>query len=334
MSGYSIGTVSRVLNNKTDVSDKARETIEKVIRDCNYQPNANAKMLKQNISSEVSVIVRGNRITLFSYILEEIQYRMMEHGETINVQFILETENEVTTAVQVVQNLKPKGIIFLGGNSINFREEFGQITLPCVLVTVCAEELGFGNLSSFTIDDEEASGCVIRQLLAKGHRRIGIVGGYSKDGSEERRNDGISLRIGSAVEELEKNGIAFDYSRDYVACDYSAEDGYEAAKRLLTQSPDLTAIFAITDAIGLGALRALKDMNLNVPEDISVVGFNGVNYGKFSIPRLATIRQDIVLLARKSVDDLLMRISYQRPAAHEKIPYEFVDGESIAPPRK
>ena len=84
----------------------------------------------------------------------------------------------------------------------------------------------------------------------------------------------------------------------------------------------------------MGSMRAFKDMGLDVPGDISVIGFNGINYVKFSNPRLATIRQDITTLVRKSVDDLLLRISYASPAVHEKIPYEFVDGESIAPPRK
>ena len=102
----------------------------------------------------------------------------------------------------------------------------------------------------------------------------------------------------------------------------------------MEKSPDLTAIFAVTDAQAVGVLRELKDRGLSVPEDISVVGFNGVDYLRYSIPRLATIRQDTQALARKSVDDLLLRISFGSPAVYEKIPYEYVDGESAAPPRK
>ena len=99
-SGYSIGTVSRVINSRTDVSDKAREKIEEVIREYNYQPNSNARMLKQNVSAEISVIVRGSRNVFFEYILEEIQVRMREHGENINVQFIRETDSSVQMAIQ------------------------------------------------------------------------------------------------------------------------------------------------------------------------------------------------------------------------------------------
>ena len=124
MSGYSIGTVSRVINKRTDVSDQAREKIEEIIRENDYQPNTNAKRLKQTVLSEVSVIVHGNRSMFLAFLLEEIQIRMREHGESINVQFTREKEDEVAAAIQIAQDLKPKGFIFLGGNSRNFRDEF------------------------------------------------------------------------------------------------------------------------------------------------------------------------------------------------------------------
>ena len=177
--------------------------------------------------------------------------------------------------------------------------------------------MAFDNLSSFTTDDEAAADCAVSKLVAEGHRRIGIIGGLPGDYSGERRNDHSTLRIRGAVSELEKNGITFDFDRDYEACDFSAESGYQAAKRLMEKSPDLTAIFAVTDAQAVGVLRELKDRGLSVPEDISVVGFNGVDYVRYSIPRLATIRQDTQALARKSVDDLLLRIRYGSPAVHE-----------------
>ena len=334
LSGYSISTVSRVINNRADVSEKARETIEKIIRDNDYEPNANARMLKQTVSSVVSVIVRGNRSVFFDSVLEEIQLRMREHGESINVTFIRETDDAVAAAIRIGQSLKPKGIIFLGGNTDHFREKYPELNIPGVLVAVDAEGLGFENLSSFTTDDEAAAGCAAGKLLSLGHKRIGIIGGDAGDGSGELESDFSTLRICGAVKKLEANGIKFDFDRDYEPCAFSAESGYKAAEKLLTKSPDLTGIFTLNDEIAFGAMRALKDMGLTVPEDVSMIGFNGVDYTRYSLPRLATIRQDAAMLARKSVDDLLLRISFGSPAVYEKIPYEYVDGESAAPPRK
>ena len=330
ISGYSISTVSRVINHRSDVSDEAREKIESIIREQNYQPNENARMLKQTVSSDIAVIVRGSKSFFWEYVLEEIQTRMSNHGENVNVHFIGDTDDEVATAVQVGQNLKPKGIIFLGGRADHFREEFSRISLPCVLVTVDASKFGFDNLSSFTTDDEEAGSCAAGRLLAKGHRRIGILGGDRSGSGDDFR----TLRVKGAVKELEKRGIPFDFEKDYEPCAFSAESGYAAAERLLEKSPDVTGVFALNDAIAISAVRAFRDRGMSVPEDISVIGFNGVNYVDYLIPRLATIRQDVAMLARKSVDDLLLRISYGSPAIHEKIPFEYFDGESVAPPRK
>ena len=332
ISGYSIGTVSRVINNRADVSDEAKRKIEEVIRQENYQPNSNARMLRQSVSPDISVIVRGNSNIFLQLILEKIQARVKEHGEVVNVQFIRETDDEVATAIQVVQNLKPKGLIFLGGDARTFGEEFSKISVPSVLITSSAEGLGFDNLSSFSTDDWEASAYAVGVLLSQQHRRIGILGGYPPDDADAPEGS-MPLRIQGAVEAMKQAGIAFDFQRDYEACPFSAEGGYQGAKRLLLRSPDLTGIFAISDTIALGAVRALCDMGLRVPQDISIIGFDGVPYTKYSVPRLTTIAQDISLLAEKGVDDLLMRISYDRPAVHETIPYRFVNGESVARPR-
>ena len=175
ISGYSTGTVSRVINNRADVSEEARKKIEEVIREQNYQPNQSARMLRQTVSSEVSIIVRGVGNVFLESLLEKVQIRVREQGETANVQFIGETEDEIAAAEQVVQQLKPKGLIFLGGSLATFRKEFSRIGLPSVLTSVDAGELGFENLSSFTTDDVDAGACAVRKLVELGHRRIGLV---------------------------------------------------------------------------------------------------------------------------------------------------------------
>jgi len=330
ISGYSIGTVSRVINNRADVSEEAREKINEIIRECNYQPNSNARKLKQVTSSEISIIVRGNKNLFFESILEEIQIRLRGYDENINVHFIGETDNEVETAVRISAYVKPKGIIFLGGYTDTIRKDFFRIALPSVLVTVGAQDMGFDNLSSFTTDYHDAGRCAVSKFVAKGHTRIGMIGGYLSGYSKEFKNS----KIVGAVEELAKNGISFDFDRDYEPCSYSAESGYKAAEKLMSRSPDLTAIFAISDSIAIGAIRALKDIGLRVPEEVSVIGFDGLTLAKYSVPRLSTIQQDTAMLAKKSVDDLLMRISYGGSAVHGLIPYEYIEGESVGPSRK
>ena len=334
ISGYSIGTVSRVLNNRADVSKEARAKIEEVIKDLGYQPNSSARMLRQSVSSEITVIMRGINSNFLLSILEQIQICAREYGERVNVQYIRDTENEVDAAVQIVSDLKPKGLLFLGGNLDSFRKKFHKISVPSVLLLNDAEELGFANLSSFTTDDLNACEFAANVLVSHGHKRIGIIGGYQGDAEGKRPYDNTDLRIKGAVNALEKAGIAFDVERDYEPCPFSGEGGFQAGKRLLERTPDITGIFGLSDTIGLGAVRAFCDMGLRVPDDISVMGYDGVMFARYSVPRLTTIRQDITMLAQKGVDDLLRRVSYDYPAVYEKIPYSFVQGESVARPRE
>ena len=329
ISGYSIGTVSRVLNNKADVSDEARSRIESVIREQNYQPNSNAKKLKQSASSGIAVIVRGMNNIFLDSVLEEIQFRMKEHGENISVHFLDEAENETDAALQISVSTRPNGIIFLGGSPLSFGRSFSEITVPCVLVTASAASLGFSNLSSFTTDDYSASGYAVSKLIGCGHRRIGIIGGRLAPGSE----DGISGRINGAVAAITGAGLPFDAGICYEPCSFSMQAGYDAAGTLLDRFPDMTGLFAVSDTLALGAIRAFSDRGLSAPEDISVIGFDGIDFSGFSSPRLTTVKQDIAELASRSVDDLLLRINYGRPAAHTVIPFSFIEGESISSPR-
>jgi len=329
ISGYSTGTVSRVLNNKADVSEEARAAIEAVIRDQNYQPNANAKKLRQTTQSGIHILVRGMNNSFLASLLEEILFRMREHSEGVSVQFLDETESEIDAARQLCISSRPKGIIFLGGSTGTFRESFGWMEIPCVLVTADASSLGYRNLSSFTTDDSAAASYAVSRLIEAGHRRVGIIGGYPV----MYPDDNSTKRIGGAAGALERAGIQFDMDKDYEPCPFSMQGGYDAAAKLLDRCPDITAIFALSDAIAYGSMRLMRDRGMDIPSDMSVVGFDGLDYSQFMSPRLSTVRQDISGLAAKSVDDMLLRINYQRAASHGTVPFKFIDGESISSPK-
>ena len=115
LSGYSIGTVSRVINHRQDVSEEARQIIEKVIEEENFQPNSNAKMLKQTITSNIAVLVKGTQNVFLEGILERIQEYLRTFGEYVSVSFLDEFTNEVETAAQICSERDSKRIIFFCG---------------------------------------------------------------------------------------------------------------------------------------------------------------------------------------------------------------------------
>lgn len=325
LSGYSLGTVSRVLNGHPDVSAAARERVMAVVQQQGFEPNANARHLKMRAQSAVAVLVKGSRNLLFADILERIQSLLQDSGEEVYVAYLDEDADEVQYAVQLEKLRRPKGFLFLGGDLECFRRGFAQVTAPSVLLTNDAQSLGFKNLSSFSTDDAAAAGEAVEYLCRCGHRRIGVLGG-------NLASEQISVkRLQGVRSAMARNGLPFDPARHYVPCRYSMAEGYAAARKLLAREPELTAVFALGDVIAMGAMRAFCDLGRRVPEEISLVGYDGIEVGNFSVPRLTTIRQDTALLAEEGVRTLLAAIHCKTPPVYRTIGFELLERESVRP---
>lgn len=209
---------------------------------------------------------------------------------------------------------KPQGILFLGGNQENFLEDFQKITVPCVLVTNDASSLPFENLSSVSSDDALAARMAIDHLVRLGHRKIVVVGG------DRNVSDTTMLRYRGCMEAFQRHGIAFNESLDYQSARFSYAEGYRAARRLLQRGREFTALFAMSDVMAIGAIRALRDAGKRVPEDVSVMGLDGLPIGEYTIPKLATVCQSVEDLADRSLHLLMNNIQCRSGAQHETVP--------------
>lgn len=320
--GYSVGTVSRVLNNQPHVSELAREIILKAAEESGFQLNSNAKQLKQQHSTSILVICKGNANELFDALLVAIQARVAQTNYPLIVDYIDELDNEVRRAVQLCLEKKPLGILFLGGNQNNFLADFHHISVPCVLVTNSAADLPFRNLSSVSSDDMLAASMAIDHLVELGHKKIVVVGGHRSN------SDTTVLRYQGCLNAFRKHGIAFDEERDYETTRFSYHDGYRAASVLLQRNPDFTALFAMSDVMAIGAIRALTDAGKRVPEDVSVIGFDGLTIGEYMQPRLATISQSVEKMVDRSLELLSHNIEDGTSARHEVVPVTLLRKES------
>ena len=320
--GYSVGTVSRVLNNQPNVSEKARAAILAAAEASGFQLNTNAKQLKQQHSNSIIAVVKGTSNDLFRSLVEAMQARMAQNAHPLIVDYIDEDLNEVHRAIQLCREKKPLGVFFLGGNRRNFLEDFEKIDLPCVLVTNDASTLSFPNLSSVASDDCMAARMAIDHLAQLGHRNIAVIGG------DRTVSDTTRLRYQGCLDAFQAHGIPFDGELDYEAVRYSYADGYRAAQNLLQRRRGFTALFAMSDVMAIGATRALRDAGLRVPEDVSVMGFDGLTIGEYAIPRLATICQDVGELADRSIRLLLENIATPQPPRYETIPVRVERKES------
>ena len=323
--GYSLGTVSRVLNNHPNVSEKARKTVLEAAAACGFQLNTNAQQLRQQRSNNILVLVKGSSNQLFGSLVEAIQARMNGTAYHLVVDYMDEDCNEVLRAIQLCQEKKPLGVLFLGGNRNNFLHDFDKINTPCVLVTSDGSDLPFENLSSVCCDENQAVRLAIRELIGMGHRQIAIIGGYRD------RSDTARRRFEGCLAAFEESGIAYDPEQDYASARFSYSAGYQAAEELLRRERSYTAIFCMADVMAMGAIRALSDHGLRVPEDISVVGFDGLPITEFIVPRLSTVRQSVELLAQHSTDLLCRNVAGHSQATHEVIPAQLLWRESTRP---
>ena len=156
-SGYAVGTVSRALNNAPGVSAETRQKILEIVNRHNYEPNANAKHLKQQANDGIALIVKGTQNMLFAGILEPLQQIIEESGYVATVYYIDEEANEVAQARRICTERKPHGILFLGSNPEYFTPELEALGIPCLLLTNSAASLRIRNLSSVSVDDMAAS---------------------------------------------------------------------------------------------------------------------------------------------------------------------------------
>lgn len=322
-SGYGVGTVSRVINDQPNVSDRARERILAVMAELGYEPNSNARYLKMRSQTPVAVFVMGVGNRMFDDILGPLQAALAREDEQIVVTYLNGDIDEVRAAIDYQQARHPKGMVFLGGELESFRASFHEIETPSVLVTADASQLGFANLSSVTIDNVAAARSAVGHLLERGHRRIGIVGGNRASGQIGE------LRLRGAEQALCEHGIELDYERDFEPCDFIEVGGYEATSRLLERAGDLTAVFALGDVVAFGALRAIVDRGLSVPGDVSLVGFDDTAFSQYSVPRITTIRQDAARLAERAAQLLLGALRDGSSATHELVDFELVERESV-----
>ena len=321
ISGYAVSTVSRALNDHPDINPETKKRICRIVEEYNYSPNRNARFLKQSSGKNVLLIVKGNANLFFTPILEQIQSSAGKKGLSVTVSYISENDNEITEAVRICEEMKPMGIIFIGGNVCIFQRDFSKLSAPCVLCTAYAGKLGFANLSSVSVDDFQGGKAAATKLCKLGHRRIGILSGDNKsEGPFRERFSGI-------CNALSEYGID-EAGKFTEICEFSFRSAYEKAYKLISEHSDLTAVIAMSDIIAIGAVRAFSDMRLKIPDDISVIGFDGLELAKFYTPRITTFYQPVDKLADISVKKLVEMIENNDEASHILLEAEYVSGET------
>ena len=322
MAGVSVTTVSRVLNHRPDVNNATREKVEQIIRDCHFIGNTNARGLKQG-NEVIGVVVRGRSNPFLSSLAESILERADTVPDSFVTEYIDERADEFQAAIRMTRQNHVKGLIFVGSLLDERVEAIRSLDVPMVFTTVNAESASLPRASSVAVDDRSMGRLVAEELLNNGHRKIAVFG------SNPVAGDSLAMRFQGFCDAFAGRGLSYDQSL-FRETRFSFEAGYNAARAFFVDRPDATALFAMSDTVAVGAIRALRDLDRSVPGDVSVVGFDGVDIGRFTTPRLTTVEQPVEEIARRSVNLLLDMMEKDAAPRHILVEASFRRRESVA----
>ena len=298
--GVGVSTVSRAINNHSDINPETKKRIMAVIKETGYIPNNNARNLKRTDAKCIAVLVKGITNPFFSPMIEVVEQEVDKRGYALVLRHVEAYENEVDVALELEKEKRLRGIIFMGGSAKHPADKMKQIGVPIVFATIgsdISEDFNRNSYSTVSVDDEKESFKMVSHLIEMGHKKIAIMAEGSDTPSV------VQLRLKGYLKALKAAGIKVNNNliRYVDQRIYTMANGYDTAKALIESGEKFTALYCISDVLAIGALRAFADAGLKVPEDVSVAGFDGQELSQYCIPRLTTIRQPLVDISKETI---------------------------------
>lgn len=303
ISGYSRGTVSRVLNNDKNVKPKTREIIKKVIQDVNYQPSAMARGLVNGRMDMIALIMGDVRNPFFSGIAYHVQNIMREYGYMV-VLFNSNFDEEIERKnVQAAQEMNFCGIFLI--SSVADAEKYEELSsknCPIVLLQRIVKNFR----GDFVVQDNFRAGYMVtNHLIELGHNRICFLHGPKNSASSISRIEGFKGAMANAMLPIED-----EYMEEG---DYSFDMGYSFGEKYLESYEDKPrAVICGNDMMAIGFIEACREKGVKVPEDISVAGFDDIEMAGFNGIQLTTVHQAIPEMCQKACEIMEKRIMGQK----------------------
>lgn len=289
--GVSIATVSRVYNDALSVADTTRAHVQRVGTRLGYVPHATARSLITRRTSTIGVILPDLHGEFFSEIIRGVDMSARARGYHILVSSSHSSAEEVRAALQLMRG-RVDGLLVL---TTEPHEAMQPLAGRLPVVRIGAGANGKAE-DAIMVANYEGALAMGRHLLFLGHRRIAVITGAGDNLDVRERLDGFRAALREA-------GIAPDPALELTG-DFTEESGYAAGVRLAGMSPRPTAVFALNDAMALGAMSALRAAGLEIPRDIGVTGFDDIPTAQYLEPPLTTVRVEISTLGARAAERL------------------------------
>ncbi len=319
--GVSYQTVSRVLNEMPHVSPATREKVQAVIQEVGFRPNMTARQLASQRSTTVGLVTFATSFYGPAQILANCEQASKEMGLSFMFSGIVDQSTpEIRRAVNELCAHQVCGILLY----LPLRIDLGDLQEVCRNVPIVAvdSQLGYKCPAIF-INQELGSRIATQHLIRLGHQKIAYLQGPLFWRAAE-------LRFKGWVKELKVAGLT---PGPVMVGNWTAESGFEATQKLIAQNwGEYSALVVANDQMALGAIRAFEENGIQIPRNLSVVGFDDIPEAAFFRPPLSTIKQDFATLATSSVECLMSQLN-QHPAGRSRTIRPFLVGrESTAAP--
>lgn len=288
----SVATVSRVLNNSALVSQETRETVMQAVAQLGYRPNANAQALATQVSDTIGVIVMDVSDAFFGALVKAVDTVAQEHQKYVLIGNSYHEAEKERHAIEVLIRQRCNALI-VHSKALSDEELTGFMEQIPGMVLINRVVPGYAH-RCVCLDNVSGAVMATRMLLNNGHQRIGYLASSHQIEDNDSRREGW-------FRALEEQGIAAPDS--WVGTGSPDMQGGEAAMvELLGRNLQLTAVFAYNDSMAAGALTALKDNGIAVPQHLSLIGFDDIPIARYTDPQLTTVRYPVASMARLATE--------------------------------
>jgi len=299
--GVSKSTVSRVINNKAGVKDSTREKVNRVIKDLNYKPNSSAKGLASKKTNTIGLVISDITDPFFSMFVKGAEKKAMEANYNImlaNSHWMVEEELK---CIQMFEEGRVDGILMISGGSEekldNYLNNLASNNLDIVVIDRKIKNERIPKLNS---DNLDAGYRATKYLLELGHKKIAHIKGEDIASSAASKDRVKGYKKALAEAGIEEQIIYPGY--------FEREEAYNSTKKLIQEHPEITAIFYASDMMAVGGLKALKNMGLKVPADISIISIDGLEIAALMDPPITTLAQPAYKMGYLGMEKLIKKL--------------------------
>lgn len=336
LAGVSVSTVSRAINNDSEVSEKTKKKIEKIVSETNYHPSMLARGMVSKKTNMLTILVSDITNPYFNQLVAELDSQLIDKGYTLSL-FDTQTANGIQdkknrlTEVSIFKQIQENNfdaVLILGGlldeTDINpdYQAALSNLAkeIPLILLGRDLTHLS-ANIFSLKRDQRTPTQLLVSHMIQKGYQKLAFIGGSSNTWMTQERTD-------SFREILTENHLPIDEKR-IINNNFYAKDGYEAVTRLINSKVDFDGIVAINDRVAQGALRALRDFSSS-PQLKGVASCEYFPDSDFHIPRITSVDHNIPELGEKAIH-LLFEVLDKEPINTENLAFpipKLIIGES------